>query len=134
MPARKFGEVNVEGLAGLMRAFAEIDKDLAQDLAFELEEAGEPARKHAETIIAREVSGVRQRPFYSKMRTGVNRKEGASYIMPKWRGTKDRARNRPNLAKLQQPRLERAVDEKYHEIEKGVERFLDKLADDFDRR
>lgn len=123
----------MDGLASLMRAFGELDKELRNDIAMELEEAGEPARKQAEANVLREISGLRQTPFYSRFRTAASRKDGSAYIFPKWSGTKNRARNRPNLARQQQPELEKAVEQRYSDIEKEVEKFLDRLVDDFDR-
>lgn len=117
-----------------MRAFGQLDKDLQKDLAMELEEAGEPARKQAEANVLREISGLRKTPFYSKFRVAASRKDASAYIFPKWSGTKNRARRRPNMARLQQPPLERAVEDGFSDIEKGVEKFLDRTISDFNRR
>lgn len=128
-----FGEIQVDGLTGLHRAFSRLDKDLAQDLRWELEEAANPTRARSETKNLT-ISGFRKTPFYSRMAIGVSRKETAVYVFPKWSGTKRPERKRPKLKDQMQPRLEAAADETYSDVEKRVEQFLDKLVNDFNRR
>lgn len=129
------GEIRVDGLAEVLRAFSRVSKDLAQDLVHELEEAVDPVRKKAEAeLVAPPTKGLRnlpKTPYYSRMKIAVSRRDASVYIVPWWRAS--RARKRPQFADVVQPRIQETVEQSRYEIETGIERFLDKLSGEFNR-
>lgn len=120
----------IEGLNELIRAFNKFDKDLAQDLVFELEEAADPVRKATTQYMLGELANVPATPEYAAMRIGVSKAQGLVYVAPAWR-SRGGSRGRPRFGSSIQKRMERAVQDKASEVEKGMEKFLDRLADDW---
>lgn len=121
--------IRVEGLGALVRAFQVANKEVAKDVRVAIEEAGEPIRQEAQSLVRSEISGMaRSRvPWYS-IRTGVQRNT-IGYIAPQQRGVKSLGRDRkrrPNLAPLIAEREQRALDN-------NQERVVDEFNDALDR-
>jgi hypothetical protein len=125
------GAVQVHGQRELLRAFSKFSKDLAQDLVWELEEAADPVRKLSTEKILGEMVNMPRTPFYADMRIGVSKAMGSVYVAPTWRGGTGAGTPRPTLAGSLRKRMDAALDEKTHEVERGVEKFIDRLADDW---
>jgi hypothetical protein len=125
------GAVRVKGQRELVRAFSKFSKDLAQDLVWELEEAADPVRKLSTQKILGEMRNMPPTPFYADMRIGVAKSSGSVYVAPAWRRGTGAGSPRPALAGSFRKRMQAALDEKSHEVERGVEKFIDRLADDW---
>ena len=133
------GAIETRGLRELTRAFSKFDKDLVQDMVFELEEAADPARKLSEQIILGGGAGMAgmenmpRTPFYADMRIGVSKGQGLVYVAPAWHRGTGAGTSRPRLAVSFRKRMERAVEDRSKEIEEKMGKWLDTLADDWGR-
>lgn len=125
------GAVRVKGQRELIRAFNKMSKDLAQDLIWELEEAADPVRKLSTERILAEMVNMPRTPYYADMRIGVSRGTGTVYVAPAWRRGTGAGTGRPALAGSFRKRMEAALDAKSNEVERGLEKFIDRLADDW---
>jgi hypothetical protein len=127
------GAVVVKGQRELVRAFSKFSKDLAQDLVWELEEAADPVRQLTTQKLLGELQNMPRTPFYADMRIGVSKGTGSVYVAPDWRRGTGAGTPRPTLAVSIRKRMQAAVDEKAGEVERGLEKFIDRLADDWGR-
>lgn len=116
-----------------MRAIARTERDVRLGIRGELRELAKPVADHAERLALEEISRIG--PSWSKMRVGVTSK--IVYVAPKQRGVKSRGRSkhkRPNLAtRLMDDAMQPALDNNERNIERSVEVFLDRVADNFSR-
>jgi hypothetical protein len=115
------GQVHVKGLRELTRDFRKMSKDVGNDIAWELEEAGDAVRKRAtEIILSPAPQGMRNMPatpIYAAMRVGVVQSQGIVYVAPAWhKGKLGRGFSRPNVAEEFHPRMEKALEENSDEI------------------
>ena len=130
------GAVATKGLKELIRAFNKFDKDLTQDLVWELEEAADPVRKTTEEYILQggggfpSMRGVAKDPYWAGMRIGVSRSTSSVWVAPAWRSNKGTLQGQI-LAMQYRWRMEGAVEDKADEVEKKIGKFLDTLADDW---
>ena len=125
------GAIAVEGQRELIRAFNRFNKDLVQDLVFELEEAADPARKLSTEIILGELENMPRTPAYADMRIGVSKGTGTVYVAPAWRRGTGAGTARPRLALSFHKRMVRAVEQSRGEIEHKLGDWLDTLADEW---
>jgi hypothetical protein len=127
--------VETSGLQGLIRAFQKMSRDVAQDFVWELQEAADPVRKRStEIILSPPSTGMRnmpRTPFYADMRIGVAKAQGIVYVAPDWHRGSGAGTRRPNLADEFIVRMERALEENSDEVEHGVEKMLDRMADEW---
>lgn len=91
--------IRVQGLSELVRAFSTLDRNLGRGLREAVENAAEPVRQEASSLMRSEISGMaRSRIPWWTMRTGSTR--NGAYVAPVQRGVKGRPddkRRRPNL-------------------------------------
>lgn len=125
------GAVRVRGLKELQRAFRKMDKDVAQDLVWELQEAADPVRKLSTELILGELVNMPRTPEYADMRIGVSGARGAVYVAPAWRRTGGSPR--PSLGASMGKRMEAAVETKAGDVEKRLGDWLDRMADEWGR-
>lgn len=127
------GTVSVKGLAELNRALRRTDRDMRLGVRSELREVAEPVRSQAESLAGSEIRRIG--PAWQKMRVGIT--TNLVYVAPKQRGVRGRGsggRRRPNLAPLLMDRaMQPALDRNAGQIERDLERTLDKIADTFSR-
>lgn len=124
------GAVQVVGLNDLIRAFAVADRLVAKDVRTAIEQAGEPIRQEAQTLVRTEISGMaRSRLPWWSIRTGVER-NSVGYIVPAMRGAQgvSNKRKRRNLAPLIAEREQRALDNNIHRVEDEFEDALNEVA------
>ena len=124
------GAVQVVGLNDLIRAFAVADRLVARDVRTAIEQAGEPIRQEAQTLVRTEISGMaRSRLPWWSIRTGVER-NSIGYIVPAMRGARgvSNKRKRRNLAPLIAEREQRALDNNIHRVEDEFEDALNEVA------
>lgn len=123
----------VEGYTGLMRAIARSERDVRLGIRGELRELAKPVADQAERLALEEITRIG--PRWSKMRVGVTSQ--IVYVAPKQRGVKSRGlakRKRPNLAtRLRDDAMQPALDFNEASIERGVEQFMNRIADNFSR-
>lgn len=117
------GEVRVEGLRDLNRAFARLGAGVKKELVGELALAAEPVRAAAVELA---VSGIRNiGPRWSQMRVGVT--QSLVYVAPKSR--RRRGSPRPNLAPLLMDRaMQPALDENKEEVVTRLGLMIDRLG------
>lgn len=124
--------LTVDGLVQLNRLFAAAGPEAKKRLDKRMRELAEPVRVDAETLTR---SGIpRIGPRWSQMRTGVTQR--AVYIAPRQRGTRRRGdpRSRPNLARLLDREMTRALEQNQPRIEQSVEALFYELSSDWNRR
>lgn len=127
MPA---GEVRVEGLRELQRAFKAADRTLARDLREGLRNVADPVRATATQLALQNITRIGIP--WSEMRIGVT--STTVYVAPKRRGTRDPRKRRPNLALLLLGRsMLPAVEQNQQVIEAGFDRLLDDVENAFGR-
>jgi hypothetical protein len=90
--------VELDGLVEMQRALSQLEPAIGRQLTADLKKAGEPVAVTAETFAVNEIRNMSKSPKWSKFRVGSY--VGVIYIAPKQKGTKVRARRRPNLAGL----------------------------------
>lgn len=123
--------IHVEGLNGLVEAFAAADKHVKEDLRDALQEAAAPVRSAAQSLAGTQIShmGGTHRPW-ARMRIGIAGRS-VVYVAPVERGAKSRGargvRGRPNLARLL---LDRAMEPALAQNTSKVEERLDHLLDE----
>lgn len=127
--------VAVSGLRELSLAFAKAGRETNKELRTGMKEVAEPVRLAAERLTVSEIRNMGEGAAWSKMRTGVTRT--SVYVAPVKRGLKGSPtdpRRRPNLATLILDRaFEPALARNEAEIVRGIERLMDKVADNFNR-
>lgn len=127
MPERA---VRVEGLDDLVRAWRVANREMAKDVRTAIEEAGEPIRQMAQSLVRSEISGMsRGRLPWWTIRTGVERST-IGYIVPAQRGARDfrSRRKRRNLAALIAEREQRALDANIGRVEGEFVDALNRVA------
>lgn len=123
--------IRVEGLNGLVDAFAAADRHVRDDLRDALQEAAAPVRSEAQMLAGTRIPhmGGTHRPW-ARMRIGIAGRS-VVYVAPVERGTKSRGaktvRGRPNLARLL---LDRAMEPALADNTAKVEHRLDLLLDE----
>ncbi len=129
--AAKPHAIRVEGLNGLVDAFAAADRHVRDDLRDALQEAAAPVRSAAQQLAGARIShmGGSHRPW-ERMRIGIAGRS-VVYVAPVERGAKSRGaktvKGRPNLARLL---LDRAMEPALEENTRKVENRLDLLLDE----
>lgn len=122
------GAVRVHGLRELNRAFARADKETRKEVRAAERAIAEPVRATAENLAGSEISGLQRSPQWAGMRIGVTR--SLIYVAPKSR--RKIGSRRPNLAGLLLSRaMEPALEQHRGDIERAIERALDRIADHF---
>jgi len=116
--------VRVRGLTGLIRAFNGIHKDIVQEFIWELQEAADPAREEATTLVHEMVN---VRPPYDRMKVGVARSEKRVYIAPDWRA--GGGSPRPEMAPHLRRRMKKAVERNRVAVIKKIREMCDRIAD-----
>lgn len=123
------GEIHIQGLREMSRAFAKADKNLKKELTATLKDVAEPVRADATVRAEQEIRNIGQ--LWSQMRTGVTSR--VVYVAPKRRGRQSALR-RPNLAGLLMDRaMQPALDAHAGQIERELERMLDGIGRDWGR-
>lgn len=128
------GAVAVRGLRELELLFAAAGRDSKKALKKALLEVAEPVRREAETLAVEQIRNMTIP--WSRMRIGVTTK--SVYIAPRKRGVKSHnpfdPRRRPNLVGLMLERsMEPALEGNRREIEHGMERLFEQVANNFNR-
>lgn len=124
------GEVEVEGLLALQRAFKKADARLATHLQGALREAAAPVRVAAEQLALINITNIGIP--WSRMRIGVTQK--SVYVAPVQRSTRRSAKKRPNLALLLlRESMLPAVDEEGDVVAKRLGRLIDDVADTWEK-
>jgi hypothetical protein len=116
--------VRVRGLDGLIRALKEFPDDVAEEFVWELEEAADPARKEATTLMHEMVN---VEPPYDSFRVGVSRSTKTVWLAPAWR--RGGGSPRPEMAPHIRRRMERAVEQEREHIIDKIDDMLDRIAD-----
>ena len=114
----------VHGLPQLIRAFNGIHDDIVQEFVWELQEAADPARKEATTLV-HEMVNVRSP--YDRMKVGVAKGEKTVYIAPDWRA--GGGSPRPGMAPHLHKRMKRAVDRNRVAVIRKIRQLCDRIAD-----
>lgn len=132
------GTIRVEGLDGLLLAFAAADKHVKEDLRDALQEAAAPVRSAAQSLAGSQIRhmGGALRPW-ARMRIGIASRS-IVYVAPVERGAKSRGargvRGRPNLARLLLDRaMEPALEQNSTEVANRLDGLLDEVADVWER-
>jgi hypothetical protein len=107
--------IQVEGLAEIQKAFKILDPLLGRELNTELRKAAEPVATTGEQLALQNIRNMHKSEAWAVERTGSL--VGIIYVAPKKRGTKVRAKKRPNLAPLL---MERAMEPALAANETGV--------------
>lgn len=116
------GEVKVEGLRELQRAFQAADKERARAFREDLADVAEPVRVRAELLASQDIR--KMTVPWSHMRIGVT--TSSVYVAPQQRGTRDPRKKRPNFGLLLLGRsLEPALAQKSSEVEAGFNDLLE---------
>jgi hypothetical protein len=116
------GEVRVEGLRELHRAFDVAGREMTKDLRAGLRSAAEPVRSDAESLAVQGIDRIGVP--WSRMRVGVTR--SSVYVAPQQR-KRGRGSPRPNLAGLL---LDRAMIPALEQNKEKVEQeVLDAIRD-----
>lgn len=124
--------VKVRGLREAQRAFARAGRDAKKRVRDELRHVADPVARTAEGYARSRIENIGEK--WPLMRVGVTTR--VVYVAPKQRGVRGRGspRKRPNLAELLMARaMEPALTANAGEVERGVERALDRIADEFNR-
>lgn len=122
--------VKVKGLTELNRALRRTDKDVRVGIRRELRSVAEPVRADAEALATVQIPGI-GKPW-SSMRVGQTL--DSVYVAPKQRGSRVKARQRPNLAGLLMDRaLQPALDRNAHMIEDDMDEVLGRVVNNFSR-
>ena len=124
--------VHVSGLRELQRAFQRMDRDVAQDLVWELQEAADPVRKATEQMLLADLVNLPPTPYYAGMRIGVSRAQGSVYIAPAWHARRV-GPPRPTFGSSIAVRMEAAVERHADEVEQRLDKWLDRMADEWGR-
>jgi hypothetical protein len=122
--------IQVEGLAGLQRAFGVFDKTLSRDLRGSLQKAAEPVAAESELLATMQRVGL----TWSKMRVGVTRH--TVYVAPKARGRKRKATERQFAGlhrQLMPEAMELALERNISEVEDNVDDVLRKASSAWER-
>jgi hypothetical protein len=120
----------VEGYRELVKAFGAAEREVNREFRATLRKAAEPVRADAESMAVERIEKVGLP--WSRMKVGVTTR--MVYVAPRQRGTRTRARKRPNLAGLlleraMMPALERNRGQVVDSVESmlgGVERVWDR--------
>jgi hypothetical protein len=118
------GAVRVEGLSGLLRAFAAADKTLRDDLKDALQEAAAPVRRAAQSKAVSLGAGT----DWSRMRVGAY--SSVVYVAPVERGVQGRGNQRKRRPKFGTRLMDRAMQPALEQNKAEVERRLDGLIDE----
>ena len=122
------GEIRVDGLRELQRAFKTANKDLAKEMRSSLRSAAEPVRREAEARTVREIRNIGT--VWDDMRTGVLTNQ--TYVAPRRR--RKGGSPRPNLAGLLMERaMQPALDANARAVEAELGDMLDSLANKWER-
>ena len=124
--------VHVSGLKELQRAFQRMDKDVAQDLVWELQEAADPVRKATEQMLLADLVNLPATPYYAGMRIGVSRAQGSVYIAPAWHARRT-GTSRPTFGSSISVRMEAAVERHAADVEKRLDQWLERMANEWGR-
>jgi hypothetical protein len=89
----------------MQRALSLLEPAILKQLNADLKKAGEPVAVSAETFALEGIRNMKKSPKWANFRVGSY--VGVIYIAPKQKGTKIRAKRRPNLAGLL---MERAME------------------------
>ena len=121
--------VRVKGLKELTRDFKKMSKELSQEVTGELKKVAEPVRSTAEQMALTGIRNMPDSPRWAGMRVGVAPGRGVVWIRPTAR--RRGGSPRPNLGALLLNEMDRAVDKKQDEVVDGLEKMLDRLANDY---
>ncbi len=116
--------IHVQGLNGLLSAFAAADRALREDLKDALQEAAAPVRNAAQA----KAVGLGAGKDWSRMRIGAY--TSIVYVAPVERGVQGRGNQRKRRPKFGTRLLDRAMEPALMENSAIVERRLDGLVDD----
>lgn len=121
--------VELTGLRDLSRSFSKLGKDADGVLKSELVQVGVPVQRAAETLAVQRIHHIG--PRWSLMRVGVTR--SSVYVAPKQRRSRRNSRRaRPNLANLLMDKaMAPALDQQSPNVERALNRALDRLAGDW---
>lgn len=129
------GEIRVEGLTELQRAFKRADAKLHKELRGRLKDAADPVAVEAARLSHREIRNVVEGDPWSRMRVGVT--QTTVYVAPKQRGVKGRGlghRRRPNLAPLLMDRaMQPALDNNIADVTRAVDDLLFDVGREWER-
>jgi hypothetical protein len=122
--AAGFGSVRVEGLKDLQRAFKQLDGGLAGEIRSTLHKIAAPVAAEASQRASAEITNMT--PAWAAMKTGATMR--GAYIAPGVR-RQGGGSPRPNLSRLLLARaMLPAVENRRADIERGLERMLDRLG------
>lgn len=115
------GAVRVEGLRETVRALNKLDRAVTQGINRELKKVAEPVVEDGRGLISR-YAGARVSSIRARARTGtVFVQQGARKVTG----------NRPDFGRLQQAKLEKALDQNQEKVREGLEDFLDRITSEF---
>lgn len=133
MPPRA---VHVVGLNGMLRAFAEADKTLRDDLKDALQEAAQPVRGAAQQLAGTRIRHMGVGRPWARMRVGQS--GSIVYVAPVERGVKGRGGQRlrrPNLADLMMDRaMEPALEGHQEQVIQRLDKLIDEVIDVWTRQ
>jgi hypothetical protein len=123
----------VENLAAVQRAFAKADRDVRLGFRAELRNVAEPVRSDIESVAPLVIRNLPRSPGWSRMRTGVTRRE--VYVVPRLKGVRGRGpARRPNFSRLMLYRAMRPAMLRHQaEIVRRFDEGLDRMAANFNR-
>ena len=126
------GEVRIDGLVELNRAFKHAGKELKGEMRRAMQEVGEPVASRAQVLARQNISHIGRSGWW-QMRIGAT--ESTVYVAPKERGSKVRTRQtRPNLRPLLlDEAMIPALESQKGNLVREVERMLGELGREWSR-
>lgn len=126
------GELRIEGLVELNRAFKAAGTDLKKELREQIREAGEPVASKAQVLAKANISHIGRSGWWL-MRVGAT--ESTVYVAPKQRGHKGRSSlGRPNLKPLLLDKaMIPALESEHNNIVESFNDMLGTIGKDWER-
>jgi len=120
----------IYGLREISAAYAKLERDTRAGMQQTLRDAATPVQRTAEQLGQARITRIGKN--WWKMRVGITR--SLVYVAPTQRAVRgaDNPRKRKNLAKLlMDEAMEPALERNEREVEAHVEKFLERVAADF---
>ncbi len=121
--------VHVKGLRELTRDFKKMSKDLDTEVTDELKKVAEPVKQVAQRNALGHIGNMPRTPRWAGMKTGVASGRGVVWMRPAAR--RRGGSPRPNLGGLLLNEMDKALDEKQHEVVDGLDKMLGRLGGDY---
>ena len=122
--------IEVEGLPELLRALKGMEKDIAREFKWELEEAANPVKLGAQTKAFGALTNMRFSPEWARMRVGVSSRDVSVWVAPELRGGRGGSPGGKAVFKeaIQTRALNPALAENATKVEKNIDDMVDRIA------